>query len=280
MAVIRLDRDFVKLDPLRPWTSFAKHCEAPHRAYFAGLRATYGDDFYGQGGLRGAINRLGPPMVRQLRALDRDGAAGTVEDLLNRCRPLLPEAAAVDCYLGVLFYLAPAATLAVDSRPAIAVGLERFTPGGAPSSPWGKYWYTLPELEEMIPHELCHAARMLALGLPPTPRELTLLDMILLEGTALTFTDRLVGRETLRTFMPPAVFERHRQQEPACISRALAEGDQVGLEPFSRYFGADSPISGYYVGYALCRDYLQRYGAASLPELVKLPSREILRRLA
>jgi uncharacterized protein YjaZ len=52
-----------------------------------------------------------------------------------------------------------------------------------------------------------------------------------------------------------------------------------GMETFKTYFGAMAPVNGYYVGYSLCKEYLERYGAGAMTELLSLPSRTILQRL-
>jgi uncharacterized protein YjaZ len=120
---------------------------------------------------------------------------------------------------------------------------------------------------------------MQVLKLPPTPRRLTLLDMAMLEGTALTFTDLLLGRQTLATFLPADRLAWHRANDAYIRQAVLPDLAKSGMETFLRYFGADSPISGYYVGYSYCCDWLNRHGFDRVRDLVALPSHEILRTL-
>lgn len=244
--------------------------------FLAGLEATYGPETFGPAGVPGTLERLAGPLLGALAPAAGYGLEESARSLLRAVTPLLPGRSA-DLYLGTLLFIAPAGTISVGGRPAIAVGLERFHP--TPPQGGEKRWYHPAEIVEMIPHEAAHAARMQVLGLPPTPRGLSLLDMIMLEGTALTFTDQLVGRETLATFMPADRLAWHRAHDGAVRASAAAEYAAVGMEPFRRYFTATAPVSGYYLGYSLCRQYLDRYGQGSVRELVALPSWEIMRRL-
>lgn len=284
MAISRVYADFLPLPDQGLWPAFSRSCYRKHRDYFDGLIATYGEDAFGPGGLRRAVESAGAAARQAIQVLFAEGGdpEPLAEHLLEGCLPLLP-GISPRVYLGTLFFLAPAATLDIGGQPAIAVGLERFTAGDPPPAPPGypgRFFYRLTELEEMIPHEACHVARMQALSLPLTPRRLSLRDMILLEGTALVFTDRLVGRETLRTFMPAESFRVHRSRDAEVRRLAAADFDQVGMSAFLRYFSPLSPVSGYYVGFSLCREYLDRFGEDRLTELVTLPSDEVLARLS
>ena len=283
MPVISLYRDLLALPPRALWPAFSRSCYPKHRPYFDGLVETYGPDAFGPGGLRQAVENAGPAVLQSVRTLVAGGfePETLVEELLQGCLPLLPgEPPRV--YLATLFFLAPAATINVAGEPAITIGLERFVDGDLPPSPPGfpgRFYYRPQEMEEMVPHEACHAARMRVLGLPPTPRRLSLKEMVFLEGTALVFTDRLVGRETLRTFLPDDVFRWHEEHQSEVLRTTLADFDQTGMEVFSRYFSPRSRVSGYYAGFCLCRDYLRRYGDDSLSELVVMPSDQVMERL-
>ncbi|MEW8979025.1 MAG: DUF2268 domain-containing putative Zn-dependent protease [Symbiobacterium sp.] len=258
------------------WPAFHDMAYRPHRAYFDGLAETYGPALLDPGGLPGTVSRLAPALHRALRpapSYDMERRAGEILDAL---RPLLP-GPLPPLYLATLFFAAPAATIAVGGRPAIALGLERFSPAPPPGP---KYWYHPDEVVEMLPHEAAHAVRMEALGLPPTPRRLTLLDMVMLEGTALLFTDLLLGRETLATFMDPLRLAWHRAHDAEAVAAAARDFGAAGMPVFLRYFSREAPISGYWVGYSLCRRYLDRFGTGAMPELLCLPSVEILRRIA
>lgn len=280
---MNLYRDLVDLPGRDLWPAFIRSTYKKHRPYFDGLVETYGSEVFGPAGLRGAVEAAGPAAVAAIRALLARGESpeATAEALLQQCQPLLP-GEPPELYLATLLFLAPAATLCVAGAPVIAVGLERFTTGDPPPPPPGypgRFHYRLPELEEMIPHEACHVARMRALSLPTTPRRLSLKDMVFLEGTALVFADHLVGRETLRTFLPEATFVSHRSHDQEVRRKAMAEFDQTGMGVFGRYFSPLAPVSGYYVGFSLCREYLERFGEDRLPELITMPSDEILSRL-
>jgi hypothetical protein len=260
-----------------PW--FLHTCYEPHKEYFDGLEETYGREFWGSQGLTGHLLAHGQ---RLLEATARIAAshdlAADVAALLARSTPLLP-GPPPRVYVAPLFFLAPAATVSVGGRPAMAIAPERFAPHPLPPEPV-KFTYAPAELVEMVPHEACHVARMEALGLPPTPRALSLLEMVMLEGTALVFADQITGRTTLRTFLPQERMAWHEAHDDAVIAHAVREFDQAGMPVFLRYFAADSPVSGYYVGYSLCRKYLDTFGPGTLPELVTMPSLAILRRLA
>lgn len=283
MPIVSLYRDLLNLSSRRLWPAFARSCYPKHKAYFDGLTDTYGPEVFGPDGLRQAVEAAGPASLKAIRALVTQGGEPepVAEALLDKCLPLLP-GGPPRLYLATLFFLAPAATLSIGGEPAIAIGLERFTAGDPPPPPPGfpgRFTYRLPELEEMIPHEACHVARMRALSLPPTPRRLSLKEMVFLEGTALVFTDLLVGRDTLRTFMSEDVFRHHQAHDLDMRRLAAADFDRAGMEVFGRYFSPLAPVSGYYVGFSLCREYLDRFGEDRLAELLTLPSDEILGRL-
>jgi hypothetical protein len=282
VAIVPIYRDlrhmFESLPPGEAiWPAFAQQVYPLYRPYFDGLIQTYGDQLFGPSGLPGAIESLGPSLRGALAPATSYNMERAAERLLARAAALLPTPPP-DLYLATLFFVAPAATLSVENHPAIAIGLERFQPNPVQQSE--KVWYHPLELEEMVPHEAAHAARMSLLGLPPTPQRLSLLEMVMLEGTALTFTDALLGKRTLTTFMSPEQFNWHTVNDRGVRQAAAAQFSTSGMEIFGRYFSKDSPISGYYVGYSLCREYLKRYGEDRTPELVALPSAEILRRIA
>lgn len=178
-----------------------------------------------------------------------------------------------DVWLAPLLFLAPGATLSIDGRPAIAIGLDRFGPGPPHAPPRGLYHPA--ELTEIVPHEAAHAVRMAALGLPPTPRALTLAEMIVLEGTALCYTDALVGRPTVTSFLPATACAWHETHAPALWDRVARDLSLAGMAAFHRYFGADNPISGYYMGWWLCRRCIARSGR-SPADLVVMPTEQIL----
>lgn len=257
------------------WPAFYHMAYLPHRAYFDGLADTYGPLLLGQGGLPGILAGQAPALRQALRPAPGYRMEERVRSIMAALGPRLP-GPLPRVFLATLFFAAPAATIAVEGRPAIALGLERFSPA-PPAGP--KFWYHPDEVEEMIPHEAAHVVRMEALGLPVSPQDLTLLDMVMLEGTALLFTDLLLGRETLATFLDPARLAWHRAHDSEAVAAAAREFNTGGLAAFARYFAATAPISGYWVGYSLCRRYLERYGKAAMPELLCLPSAEILRRL-
>ncbi|HYG58519.1 MAG TPA: DUF2268 domain-containing putative Zn-dependent protease [Symbiobacteriaceae bacterium] len=283
MAVIPLYLDVLRTLTAIPygypvWPYFEQSCYYPHRAFFEGFMATYGEDVLGPGGLPGAVESMAPALRERLRAAPWYGLEQQLPGWMAALGALLP-GSAPNVYLGTLFFTAPAATLSVLGRPAIVLGLERFLPAPLPAQ-GEKYWYHPAEAVEMIPHEAAHAARMQALDLPATPRRLSLLDMIMLEGTALTFTDAMLGRQTLATFLPPDRMAWHRANEAQIRSAIAPDLEQTGMEVFLKYFSAGAPISGYYAGYSYCTEFLERHGPGSMNELITLPSRAIIEAVA
>jgi hypothetical protein len=258
------------------WPAFEQIAYRPNRPLFDGLIETYGAELFGPHGLPGALASAAPALHEALRPAPSYRMEERASAIMEALRPHLP-GRMPELYLGTLFFIAPAATLSVGGRPAIALGLERFTPH--PPSGGEKYWYHPDEVVEMLPHEAAHAVRMEALGLAPTPRRLSLLDMALLEGTALLFTDLLLGKETLATFLPAAQLADHKRRDAEVLQAIAPHFGEGGMGVFLHYFGGRAPVSGYYAGYSLCRKYIERYGAESMRELLLLPSQEVLRRL-
>jgi hypothetical protein len=279
VAIIPLYRDVLRTLAACPggqpvWPRFQDEVYYPHRAFFEGLVETYGAEMFGPGGLPGAVEQSAPRLRQMLGFAPAYGMEQPCEQYMQTVAPLLP-GETPNLYLGTLFFTAPAATISVLGRPAMTLGMERFHPQPPAHQPQ-KYWYHPHEVVEMIPHEAAHAARMQVLDLPPTPRRLSLLDMAMLEGTALTFTDLLLGRQTLATFMPPERMAWHEANDAAIRAAVWPEFEREGMPIFHKYFSATSPISGYWVGYSLCQEFLQRYGPETVTRLVGMPSREIL----
>jgi hypothetical protein len=280
VAVIPLYRDILRTLSELPygypvWPRFEATVYYPHRAFFEGLVNTYGSDVFGPGGLPGAIERMAPALRESLRHAPGYGMEAEAQRWLDTVSPLL-RWSPPNLYLGTLLFTAPAATLSVLGRPAMALGLERFHPSPPAADQGDKYWYHPVEVAEMIPHEAAHVARMQALDLPPTPRRLSLLDMVMLEGTALTFTDLLLGKQTLATFLPPAQLAWHCANDAQVRAATAPDFAREGMDVFRQYFSADSPISGYYVGYSLCSEWLRRHGPDQIGTLIALPSAAIL----
>jgi len=129
----------------------------------------------------------------------------------------------------------------------------------------------------MIPHEAAHVVRMQALDLPRTPLQLSLLEMVMLEGTALCFTDDLLGRKTLQSFMPPKTTTQHRARTRQMRHASVTRMHQTGMGAFTQFFTADAPISGYFVGQSLCRDFLTQFPEKSSADLLTIPSQVLLK---
>lgn len=246
------------------------------RRYLTALDQTYEPGSFGPLGAVGLLEQIAPTLGSALRPAAGYGLEETCAHWLAESARML-KAEPPDLYLGTLLFTAPAATINVDGAPAIALGLERFRTQPPAHGP--KHWYHPSEAVEMVPHEAAHSVRMRALGLPPTPRHLRLVDMVMLEGTALTFADHMLGRMTLATFMPAEQLAWHQAHDAEARRVAAAEFPAGGMDVFRRYFSRDSRVSGYYVGYTLCREYLQRYGPDLVTELVTMPSDLILQRL-
>lgn len=265
MAIIPLFRDLLR----EGWSA----CCRRHEPYFAGLWETYGPELLGPGFPGALVAAGGAAVASQLLRVAPLGWEEAAAALLSLTFRHLP-GPAPDLYLGTLFGMAPAATIGVQGRPAIALGLERFDPLASREPP-PRTFFAPEELADMVPHEAAHAIRMQALTLPPSPRVLPLAEMLLLEGTALLFTDALLGRETLPGFMPAADLARHQAMAPHLARLVAPDLDRAGPDVFARYFSPAAPVSGYYVGLELCRRYCQATGIHPA-DLVTVPTRTVL----
>lgn len=274
MAVIPLYRELLRLHDAAPQQFGALACQQ-YPTYFGGLWETYGPDLFGPS-LPRSLQAAGPALAGALRGASTLGLEEKAEALLAQSATLLP-GPAPDCYLGTLLFTGPAATVGIGGAPVVVVGMERFTahpPAGGP-----KQYYHPSELAEMIPHEAAHVARGTALHLPMSPRGLSLLEMCMLEGTALHFADSLVGRQTLATFMPAERIAWHEANREPIRLWVRNHWRESGLEAFKRYFGSEADLSGYWIGYDLCRRYLETCGYDSLQALITMPSAAVLSRL-
>lgn len=274
MAVIPLYRELIRLHQAAPHQFGALACQR-YPTYFGGLWETYGPELFGPS-LPGSLQAIGPVLTGALQGATLLGLEERAEALLSQSAALLP-GPSPDCYLGTLLFTGPAATVGLGGAPVIVVGMERFTaqpPVGGP-----KQFYHAAELAEMIPHEAAHVARGQALQLAMSPRNLSLLEMCMLEGTALHFADSLVGRQTLATFMPAERIAWHEANREPIRQWVRGQWRESGFPTFRRYFGSEADLSGYWIGYDLCRRYLEACGPDSLGSLITMPSAAVLARL-
>lgn len=274
MAVIPLYRDLLRLHEAAPHQFGALACQT-YPTFFSGLWETYGSDLFGPS-LPRSLQAAGPSLAGALQAASHLGLEERAATLLAQSAALLP-GPSPDCYLGTLLFTGPAATVGIGGAPVVVVGMERFTahpPVGGP-----KQYYHPAELAEMIPHEAAHVARGGALHLPMSPRGLSLLEMCMLEGTALHFADSLVGRQTLATFMPAERIAWHESNREPIRQWVQGHWRESGFPTFKRYFGSEADLSGYWIGYDLCRRYLEACGQAALGALITMPSAMVLARL-
>jgi hypothetical protein len=274
VAVIPLYRDLLRLSGSAPDRFGSLACQT-FPIFFGGLWETYGADLFGPS-LPQSLQTLRPNLTAALQGATTLGLEQAAAALLAQAGSRLP-GLAPDCYLATLLFTGPAATVGIGGAPAIVIGMERFTAGPPAGGP--KLYYHPAELAEMIPHEAAHVARMGALDLPLSPKYLSLLEMCMLEGTALHFADSLVGRPTLATFMPADRIAWHEANRESVRNWMTGRWREGGLSAFQSYFGQGANLSGYWVGYDLCRRYLERYGRDSLRELITLPSATVLTRL-
>ncbi len=260
-------------DPILPNLSVtARNC-------LGALEQTYGAALFGPGGLEATLVGQRTHLSQALGPAPNLGLEALVEHSLAGVAPLLPGAKAPDVYLSTLVFTAPAATLCMAGNPTIVLGMERFSPEADSLNPGrGRppHWFHPDQVVEMVPHEAAHVVRMQALDLPLTPRQLSLLEMVMLEGTALCFTDDLLRRKTLESFLPARAITQHRANERQMRHAVLTRMHQIGMAAFTAFFASDSPISGYYVGQSLCREYLRRNPGTSSANLLTLPSQVIL----
>ena len=286
MRVHAVYRDLLAVPPALPpaafWSAFVHRCYKKHRPVFDGLIATYGPELLGPNALMRLVMNAGPlcrAAIGRLISACPGEAESRCADLLSGC--WLPAwGDPPDCYLGTLFGLAPAAAITVRGRPSMVIGLERFVPGddpdpgATPEAATGRT-YHLADLAEMIPHEAAHAARSQALRLSLTPTRLALLDLLLLEGTALWYTDARLGKLTLLSFLPRAAWERHQAREEQLLSTLVPTLAERGASVFRRHFAGDCTANGYYLGWAICRRYLERQGGDATA-MTTVPSADIL----
>lgn len=285
MRVHAVYRDLLAVPPGLPpaafWSAFLRRCYKKHKAVFDGIVDAYGPELLGPNPLLNLTTYTGPicrAAIGRLVTAEPGAAEARCSQLLTEC---WPEAwgALPDCYLGTLFGLAPAAALHIGGRPGMLIGLERFLPGDTPDptatpEAAARRTYHLSDLAEMIPHEACHVARARLLGQHLAPTHLPLLDLIMLEGTALWFTDARLGRQTLLTFLPQQEWERHQANEAELLAALRPHLGESGSAVFRRHFADGAAINGYYAGWAVCRRYLERQ-ASDPVALTGLPSTAI-----
>ena len=108
------------------WPAFYHMAYLPHRADFDGLADTYGPLLLDRGGLPGILAGQAPALRQALRPAPGYRMEERVRSIMTR-GPRLP-GPLPRVFLATLFFAAPAATIAVEGRPAIALGLERFSP--------------------------------------------------------------------------------------------------------------------------------------------------------
>lgn len=282
MRTVRIDRDFAAVcrgGRGSPWQRFVDRCGHRHRAYYEELHRQVLRPLWpsvepaqlfertwraaclklasgawpvspraGQGALEAAIASAHERCLAALGATDA-GAAATP--------PWLSDSG-FDVYVGFGFGAAPATSLLVGGRPAIALHFE--------------HPQCRPELlETLVTHEFAHCARSAALGLPLSPAELGLADMIAYEGTAARFADAVLGLDTLGQMMSADDRRWHEENEAAVRAAFQAERDGKGMRVALRWFSAGGRPSGYWLGARLC----DAWRGGTLADLLAAPTAEL-----
>lgn len=276
MRVVRTDCDFAAAcrgGRGSAWQRFRVGCWNRHHAYYEALVAQQVCHVWPGEALPGLFERGWRPACLKLAQGIGDRIATAALAAHARCVAALGHGEETqgdldfDVYLGFGFHVAPASSLIVGGRPAIALHVEH-PRCRAESTP------------TLVAHEFAHCARAATLALPLSPAELPLGEMLAYEGTAALFADAVLGADTLGQMMPPGEREWHEAHADAVIAAARAEWDRRGRATAMRWFGVGARPSGYWVGERLCRGRLdaragRMAGPGNLRALLSLPAREL-----
>ena len=230
-----------------------------------------------------------------LRLLAERVAGQDVEALAGRgaseaARVLGPEAAETDLYLCVGLEMSNAFMVMVGGEPAIGIGLEAY------GRTFGTSHVEFEDLLHVIAHELCHAVRVredlsplrrffetedASLGFEGVPvRELAVEEGLAVASSLAAVPDVPPHRAL---FYAPEDLRWCEENRERLLTEFEAELEKpLAGERYTRYFGAGlegddrPPRTGYFLGHALVRRYLDRNPTLDLAEAVRLPAEQLL----
>ncbi len=233
-----------------------------------------------------------PQDVRQLseRVMGQDVDALATRAVQAAVGVLEEEAAGADLYLCVGLEMSNGFMVVVEGEPAIGVGLETY--GRA----FGTTHVAFEDLLHVIPHELCHALRAreshsplrrffeaedAASAFEDVPVRELAAEEGLAVATGLAAAPALPPDRVL--FYAPEDYRWCRENEGRLLAEFEAALDRpLAGERYERYFGSGlegddrPPRTGYYLGHALVRRYLEENPNVALGEAVRMPAGEIL----
>lgn len=293
VRIVRIDRDFAAVcrgGKGAPWQRFTGSCWNRHRTYYEALRSQALAPLWPNTPPERLFEQRWRPACLKLtagawpRPAPRDLVEATIADAQRRCidalargdhdvaglgsvehvRPAPPwlPPGGFDVYVGFGFGVAPASSLLVEGRPAIALHFEHSQ-------------CRRELLQTMVAHEFGHCARAAALDLSLSPAELTLAEMVAYEGTATCFADAVLGEDTLAPMMTESDRRWHEQHEQAVRDAFARERDASGMATALRWFAAGGRPSGYWLGARMCAAWLAKEGK-SLARLLAAPAGQLL----
>jgi hypothetical protein len=230
-----------------------------------------------------------------LRLLSERMAGQDVEALAGRAvheatRVLGPEAAEADLYLCVGLEMSNAFMVVVGGEPAIGIGLEAY------GRTFGTSHVAFEDLLHVITHEQCHAVRVRE-ALSPLKRffeaedaarafeGVPVRELAVEEGLAVAASLAAVpGLPPHRAlFYAPEDYRWCEENAEGLLAEFGAELEEpLAGGRYERYFGSGlegddrPPRTGYFLGHALVRRYLDRNPALGLTEAVRLTAEQLL----
>lgn len=226
-----------------PWLLYQRLYLQPHRNFLEAYWETF--KHFDEAQIASRVRQIKKEDYGHLRSLiNVEDPAGKVEETLEQCRSMLQLPVQPPVYLFVGFFSADGATVEVDGRPSIALGLERFK--------------DFKDLSLLVAHEYCHCAqRLLKRGLF-AGAERTLLLSVIAEGLAVLFTESLYPLTPLHRhlFLSPERLQWCKENREALLDLAGADLASAKLVPI--LFGEGDPNAGIppKVGYFVAREML------------------------
>jgi hypothetical protein len=228
------------------WGLFVRRYYGKHRDFLS--RVWLHSQGFTEQNIRERVERIRPGDYAWLQgALELYDIEGNTAGILSHCEKLFGHimncTVHYDTYLFIGFFSPDAFVIEHHGESVICVGLERY-----------RRFRHYPLL---LAHEFCHCVINRILG----PGNRTLLSRLVREGLAVHFSKLAFPgrRESEYLFLPTGAYNDLQTRERSIWQKLLKEGERIG-DIFHGQNGKLPNRAGYYIGYRMVNEFIERTG--------------------